>query len=245
MNSKISSQWLLVIFMLLSVNVYAEKIQLNSSDGQKTMLELFTSEGCSSCPPAERWVNQFEHDKRLWVEVIPLAFHVDYWDYLGWNDPYASQRNSTRQRQYYSEGGISSVYTPGFVKNGSEWRRWFGLKKLNPSAKTPGTLKVAVENNQLTADFMSKDYRGTPLKLNVAILGFGLTTKIKAGENAGKLAKHNFVVLGQSEHHAEGNHWQVDLPKVQSHKASRYAIAVWLTEGVRQRPVQAVGGWLN
>lgn len=236
----------LIIFALLAgFNAMADPIILSSSDQQKTLLELYTSEGCNSCPPAERWVNQFKDDDRLWKEVIPMAFHVDYWDYLGWTDPYANKNNSMRQRQYRYEGGISSVYTPGFVSNGGEWKRWFGMRKLSSSEKTPGNLTVTVDNNQITADFKAKDYKITPLKLNVAVLGFGLTTEIKSGENEGNLAKHEFVVLGRSEHNADGTHWQVELPKVQDNKASRYAVVAWLTPKYRQQPIQAVGGWLN
>src|SRR5210317_1284191 len=97
-------------------------LNFSSGDRRVTLLELYTSQGCSSCPPAESWLNRFTDDDRLWKQVVPVAFHVDYWDYLGWRDPYALPQYSDRQRRYRSKGKVSAVYTPGFVVNGGEWK---------------------------------------------------------------------------------------------------------------------------
>ncbi|MCK5360690.1 MAG: DUF1223 domain-containing protein, partial [Gammaproteobacteria bacterium] len=63
---------------------YAEEKHFSSGEGKVNLVELYTSEGCSSCPPAEKWMNNLKDDPRLWQHFVPLAFHVDYWDYIGW-----------------------------------------------------------------------------------------------------------------------------------------------------------------
>jgi hypothetical protein len=78
-----------------------------------------------SCPPADEWLGRQKEATELWQRLIPLAFHVDYWDYLGWWDRFASAEFSQRQRDYRHSGGLGSVYTPGVVVNGQEWRGWY------------------------------------------------------------------------------------------------------------------------
>src|SRR5437899_10682781 len=75
-------------------------VTFQSSEKQTALLELFTSEGCSSCPPAEAWLSRLQDSTGLWRDVVPVAFHVDYWDYLGWRDRWAAKDFSERQRAY-------------------------------------------------------------------------------------------------------------------------------------------------
>ena len=91
---------------------------------QSTLLELYTSEGCSSCPPADQWLSTLKNDKKLWKEIVPIAFHVDYWDYLGWKDEFSKAEYTQRQRNYARWHNLGTIYTPGFVQNGKEWRGW-------------------------------------------------------------------------------------------------------------------------
>jgi hypothetical protein len=118
-------------------------VVFQSSDHQTALLELYTSEGCSGCPPAEAWLSQLKNLPRLWKDFVPVAFHVDYWDYLGWRDPWATKGFSERQRSYAQPWGSDSVYTPGFVLNGKEWGAGSGLND-GPLASTTrgGMLKV-------------------------------------------------------------------------------------------------------
>ncbi len=74
-----------------------------------------------AAPPADKWLRKLKRDPRLWSELIPMAFHVDYWDYIGWKDPFANPQFSNRQRQYSIE---SSVYTPSMLLKGREWTSW-------------------------------------------------------------------------------------------------------------------------
>ena len=104
---------------------FGHAVSFKSATEQTGMLELYTSEGCSSCPPADSWLSSLKNEDGLWREFIPLAFHVDYWDYIGWKDRFASPKNSNRQRQYARGQSLKTVYTPGFLYNGEEWRGWF------------------------------------------------------------------------------------------------------------------------
>src|SRR5215470_17138375 len=117
---------LLGFAIMVAVNSGArgDTLVFQSSENQVSLLELFTSEGCSSCPPAEKWVSGLKAAPGLWKQFVPVAFHVDYWDYLGWRDPWASKAFSDRQRAYAQVWGGDSIYAPGFVLNGQEWRAW-------------------------------------------------------------------------------------------------------------------------
>lgn len=83
------------------------------------LLELYTSESCSSCPPVDKWMSGIKADK-----VTPLAFHVDYWDYIGWKDRFSKEEYSDRQRKTAAFGGDGFVYTPQFVMNGRDFKGW-------------------------------------------------------------------------------------------------------------------------
>lgn len=237
-------QYMMLCLFMLSLNSFAEAIELNSGVQKTTLIELYTSEGCSSCPPADRWVSALKNDSKLWHEFISITFHVDYWDYIGWKDPFASPDHSYRQRQYHYEKGISTVYTPGFVSNGSEWRRWFGYKKIERSNAMPGELKVLIDDGVLKAKYLGNEIDKMPLKLNVALLGFGLETDIKAGENAGKVLKHDFVVIAQDSQKSSNREWTMPIPKGKKHKMTRQGIAVWVSPIDKLQPIQSVGGWL-
>ena len=121
----------------------------DSGREQTIFIELFTSQGCSSCPPAEKWLNALARHPDLWNEIIPVAFHVDYWDKLGWRDSYASGSHTRRQYQYRSENRIHSVYTPCFLINGKEWRGWLSGYKLPQSRSQvrPSLCKTGIRSN--------------------------------------------------------------------------------------------------
>src|SRR6516164_9572668 len=95
-----------------------EVARFESGPAQVSLLELYTSEGCSSCPPAEAWLGELSRNPNLWRAVVPVSFHVDYWDNLGWKDGFSSREFTLRQRFYAASWGSESVYTPGFVLNG-------------------------------------------------------------------------------------------------------------------------------
>ena len=116
----------LALIMSLSsvLTLRAADFEVETGPQRVHLIELFTSQGCSSCPPAEVWLSKLKSEPGLWKNFVPLAFHVDYWDYLGWRDPWATKEFSDRQRNYAEAWRRDSVYTPGFVLNGREWREW-------------------------------------------------------------------------------------------------------------------------
>ncbi len=234
----------IVVFTFQVKTVSAEILQLHSGKQQNTLIELFTSQGCSSCPPAERWLGDLQNDPRLWTQLIPIAFHVDYWDYIGWNDQYAQPEFSKRQRRYYQEKGIRSVYTPGFVVNGQEWRNWFGKRKLPEFYQDVGVLKVDLNNKQLQAQFEPQQIQKSRWELNVAIVGVGMTSEITAGENQGNTLAQDFVVLKHIRQSSTRGAWKMELPEIEHFNVPRLALVAWVSQSDSLAPVQSVGGWL-
>ena len=181
----------------------------------------------------------------LWRDFVPIAFHVDYWDRLGWRDPLASKAWTARQYEYSERWNSGSVYTPGFVLDGGEWQR-SGL----PSAgnESPGTLKLSVSDGEkIIASFRPATSESKPLELHVARLGFGMTINVKAGENSGRKLQHDFVVLAMESTRMTDGEAELTSPATlrPQDANSRSAIAAWVTEPGKLEPIQAVGGWLR
>jgi hypothetical protein len=230
---------------LLLFAAQASGASYRSPQTRATLLELYTSEGCSSCPPAERWLNRLEQDPRLWKTLFPVAFHVDYWDDLGWTDVFADARYSERQRAYAVLGNARTVYTPGFFRNGREWRSWFGARHLDAGdTETVGTLSATVTPRQLDATFTPTASTGAN-RLNVAILGFDKTTQVQAGENRGRTLQHDFVVLFFGQYPGNDGHWRITDPALLGRLDEGGAVVVWVTRGDDPTPIQTTGGWLT
>ena len=223
----------------------AEQARFSSGPGQTVLVELFTSEGCNSCPPAEAYLNRFATDPLLWKKFVPLAFHVDYWDYLGWKDRYARPAHAQRQRQYAQQRSVTTVYTPAFVVNVKGWRPSWCTSEPGGGGASVGTLTVDVRDGQLEATFEAAQPAAKPLHLNLAVLGMGLTTEIQAGENAGRHSPHEFVVLAQKQLASDNGRWRDRLPTLdRSWGARRLALAVWVSRPGDLTPLQATGGYL-
>ena len=235
---------------LLINNGFAQQT-FSSGTEQVTLLELYTSEGCSSCPPADNWVSGLKSKEGLWETFIPLTFHVDYWDRLGWPDRFAKSENTARQYKHHKQGNIRQVYTPGFVLDGNEWRGWYSRRPLIASKKQPGNLSLDVNDNAFKANFSPRATALPNGELHIAIIGFNLKTAIKRGENRGRILKHDFVVLAESTYRQSGtNSWQGSLPIlpsafIEETKGPKdLAVVAWVTNPHSLKPIQAVGGWL-
>lgn len=237
-------QWLAMSACLLFPAFGSSAEEFVSGPTQTLMIELYTSEGCSSCPPAETYLNSYTQNPELWTRFIPLAFHVDYWDAIGWKDRYADPAYTARQHSYTALQAARTVYTPAFVANGEFWRPGILRRSLPVSDKQIGMLSVTVENGYIIADLESLAPLPVPLHLNAALLGMDLSTQIQAGENAGRLAKHQFVVLSLARSTSKDTHWTMRLPKAKL-SAARYALAVWVTQSDDPTPLQAAGGYLR
>jgi hypothetical protein len=218
-----------------------EPLVFSSGKHRNVLVELFSSQGCSSCPPAERWMSRFVNDKKLWSEVVPVAFHVDYWDYIGWKDPFDSSIFSARQRKYYDSGAVSSLYTPCFVVNGAEWKEWYAGGDFPGSAADAGLLSVRIEKGYLNAEYPSGKGK---LYMHIALLGFGLVTDVKSGENSGKKLAEDFVVLDYGVYSSDTQRWRVKFPAKTTAPAKRLAVAVWLSGDESEGVIQSAGSWM-
>ena len=217
----------------------AQSLELNSGDEKVVLLELYTSEGCSSCPPADRWIAHFIDNPKLWRKIIPLSFHVDYWNYLGWKDEFADPEFSNRQRTHKQQGNLNGVYTPGILVDGKEWR---GLLTGTPfpilSSEKPGNLKLQLDKDLVKLEFArASDKR---LTAHLVFLGTGIENEIKSGENANRVLKHDFVVLEYQQRDSRNGKWQFDVTPTNESTA----IAAWISNPKSQVPIQAIGSWL-
>ena len=241
----------------------------SSADHPVTFLELYSSQGCYSCPPAERWINTFVDDNRLWDTLIPVNFHVDYWDYLGWKDPFATPTFTLRQRKYERLKDIQQVATPGFVVSGKGWNGWFRRRPL-PSysqSRSIGHLQAKLVAEKITLNYKINTpgnilFKSNNPKVHVAILGFDIVVPIEKGENSGLDFKHDFVVLAyqQVSMIQTKNEWRTQLKKpvpnsnlvrinstndhLLESNANKRAIVIWVSEGNKPKPLQVTGGWL-
>ncbi|WP_281646561.1 DUF1223 domain-containing protein [Parendozoicomonas sp. Alg238-R29] len=241
--------FLVPLVLSVPLTVQAATISLDSGERQNRLLELFTSEGCSSCPPADAFLSELKEDKKLWNPWVPVAFHVGYWDYLGWKDVFAQPKHQERQYAYRKAERSRGVYTPGFFINGQEWRGFFNLFRSLPDY-TPapaGRLRAEIEGGQLKATFSPlPSEAGNPggFILHWALTGSGRVTKVQSGENARRTLPHDFVALASGTLNSANLSWSADL-SVESYEGP-LALSLWVTP--RRDPfevIQATGGWLS
>jgi hypothetical protein len=164
------------------------------------VVELFTSQGCSSCPPADALIHAIANDPAMRGRVIPLAFHVDYWDSLGWRDPFSSAEWTQRQARYARTMHLNSAYTPQAVINGT--REFVGSnraamsaaleKASNEKPRAEIALTARREGNSLIATIHANVPANDDLML--AIVEDGVTTKVEHGENAGRTITNDAIV---------------------------------------------------
>jgi hypothetical protein len=225
----------------------ADELRFESGAKQTALVELYTSEGCSSCPPAEAWVSKLKSNPGLWKDFVPLAFHVDYWDRLGWRDRFAAGAWTQRQYAYASLLRGDSVYTPEFVVNGSEWRDWFRNGRLPETNSRAGILSAATtDRKRVSISYQRTDE--SELEAHVALLGCGISSKIGGGENNGRQLTHDFVVL---DHRAismtkDGEAARADTAiEKTDQEVPQKAIAIWITRAKQLAPLQATGAWLG
>lgn len=234
----------------LNLAVGTEPVVLQSTENQITLLELFTSEGCSSCPPAENWLTALKQSPALWKGFVPVAFHVDYWDYLGWRDPWGAKAFSERQRSYAQVWHNGSIYTPGFVLNGKEWPTWSGSKGVPSSSDAKvGVLKASsADLRHWEINFAAAKQASSLYEVRGVLLESGLISDVKAGENRGRRLEHDFVaiVMAEGSLRTEGDRVEGQLVfNDTGHKhAGRLALAIWISRNGSLEPIQAVGGWL-
>ena len=174
--------------------------QCSASSGATVpvVVELYTSEGCDSCPPADRWLSKTITERSNDAAFIALAFHVDYWDYIGWKDPFAQPAFAQRQAALAKSGGASGVYTPQIFVNGKDDRSWTsGVARQSAGGKLPATVKFsAVAMWRDDSLNISGTLAAPPANVRVryAVTENGLVSAVKAGENRGVTLRHDAVV---------------------------------------------------
>ena len=216
----------------------------SSGENRTHLIELFSSEGCSSCPPAEAWLNGLRDESALWRDFVPVAFHVDYWDRLGWIDRLATREFTARQYAYADQWGANTVYTPGFVLDGHDWRERSGRKPPR-SGDMAGILKVELSAGRARVTFQPAVPAKEAFEVHLALLGGGIISPVKAGENRGETLQHEFVALYLVTQPLASGVTEFNLPKAPAAGVKRRALAAWVTRRQSREPLQATGGWLD
>jgi hypothetical protein len=189
------------VLAFVSTSALPAACTARSGAERATTIELFTSEGCSSCPPADRWLSGFA--AKTPAAVIPLAFHVDYWDYIGWRDRFAAPQYTARQQQRVASNRGSFAYTPQVLINGRIVDAWRALRvpgEMAPAATPGADLVLRVEtraDGKIAVDLDTQVRKAADARPAVAYLALfenGLSSSVRAGENAGRQLRHDFVV---------------------------------------------------
>jgi len=203
MKNPCSPKYAFMGFLLLlwSAAATADSVSCNASSGplRNSLLELFTSEGCSSCPPADRWLSGLRAQTVSEQRLVPLAFHVDYWNRLGWVDRFSKPAYSARQRWVADVNRARTIYTPQFVLDGRDVRPMrSGLPKLRNDRVAAAELQLELGPNVGgRLEVRGEARMHAPIEGTQAFLALyenNLTSRIDAGENTGSLLRHDFVV---------------------------------------------------
>ena len=205
-----------------------------------TVVELYTSEGCSSCPPADRWLSTLKDHEG----VVALAFHVDYWDSLGWKDRFAQPQFTQRQNATQHTSGARFAYTPQVILDSRDAPNWSALPPAVLQRKTPATVGLTLARDATGLALTVAPGAGAPAKLSgyVAVVDDGLQTHVGAGENRGATLRQDGVVRELLPWNLAGA--QPATLRFASSSApepgtSRHWVAV-ATDGLYGKPVQAV-----
>jgi hypothetical protein len=191
--------------LCLSAHGAAPACSAKSAPHTTALVELYTSEGCDSCPAADRWLSSLLAQGFRPDRVVPLALHVDYWDYIGWKDPYAKDKFAARQRKLAQLKRPVIVYTPQVLLQGQDFRRWWSGAFTEEVARInsrPARARIALAirgvepkaiHAELAAELLNPaDQRNAAVYL--AAYENKLASEVKAGENRGKRLEHDYVV---------------------------------------------------
>jgi hypothetical protein len=197
---------ILLVLALAAVPAHAGECSARSGPRTAALVELYTSEGCNSCPPADRWLQSLGARGFAPARVVPLSLHVTYWDYIGWKDPYAQQRFSDRQRALARAGSARFVYTPQVLLQGRDFRGWYGkdfeARVRHINAQPPRAsiaLQIATGRKDMfetTVEAALLDPVGqADAVLYLASYANKLVSEVSAGENEGRTLRHDYVVV--------------------------------------------------
>ncbi len=166
------------------------------------LVELYTSQGCSSCPPADRWLSQLSMPA-VPARIVPIALHVGYWDYIGWKDPFAQRAFNERQSWLAQLARSRSVYTPEVFIGSNEMRDWRSGQTFDSAVRTINAMpaRASIELGATVAQGLVEtritahaDSQFGDAQLYVALTSSGMQTAVKAGENRGESLRNDYVV---------------------------------------------------
>ncbi len=227
----------LTSFIVLHFNLAAATENPAEVNQPFAVVELFASEGCSSCPPADELLRRItEQARRDGKRVFPLSFQVDYWNELGWVDPFSSPRFTERERRYAKILGTRSVYTPQMIINGMNVfvgsDQNLAEKYINQYLEIPSLNTITLEIKKKGARQIEVNYRCESLTpetvLNFALVERGFQNNVTAGENAGRLLRHDNVVLEFKTIPFTEKEGRIIFEKPNSDDPSRFSIIVYL-----------------
>jgi hypothetical protein len=213
------------------------------------LVELFTSEGCSSCPPADQLLTKLLREQPVaGVQIIPLSLHVDYWDRQGWRDPFSSPAYTARQQAYSQNFGDDKVYTPQMVVDGHDEfvgsdeaaaRRILAGAASRPHLPLSLDARASAEGVRISIDLPAAPADAEPIDVLVALTEDDLTTVVRAGENGGRTLSHVAVVrklqtMGALERETFVASGKVSLGR--TWKPAKMRAVVWL-QGRKSRHV--------
>jgi hypothetical protein len=192
--------------LVIAFPAEAMKCAAQSGEGTTALVELYTSEGCSSCPPADRWLSGLGTDGYVPGRVVPLSLHVDYWDYIGWKDGYAKGEFSSRQRKLSLQQRLAFVYTPQVMLQGKDFRGWGSaafdraVERINarPAKARLGLVIESLAKSAITVNVradLTENARAGDAALYLAAYENKLASDVTAGENRGERLRHDYVVL--------------------------------------------------
>ena len=184
----------------------ARQCAAESGPNTTALVELYTSEGCDSCPPADRWLASLRGRGYSSAQVVPIALHVDYWDYIGWKDPFAKAAFSARQRKLAQVQRARIVYTPQVLLQGRDFRAWHTAEFDRAVARvnaTPAGARIALELDTGAKDAFRVGVRAelqpaaaaSEAQLYLASYENKLMSAVSSGENRGRSLSHDYVVL--------------------------------------------------
>ncbi len=244
----ITKIFILLMISITSMNLSAQSFE--SSTQQVHLIELYTSEGCHSCPPADKWFSKLKSDKNLWKTFVPVGFHVDYWNYLGWDDPLSDVNYSQRQRLLAKTWVKPRVYTPGFTLNAKEFKTR-QAKSLHVLGAKVGKLTAKNKGGKVFEVSFAPAKDSGSYRLFSTLLTIGTKTSVETGENSGKKLKHDFGVCKfdvQSMKKAKNAYIAtVEMKNCDSKQYTKKAkaAAFWVSAKKDIAPIQAVGGYLK
>ena len=232
-------QWIGCLLTLLCANLHAaQSCSVHSTSQRQSLIELYTSEGCSSCPPADRWLANLPDDPS-W---IALAFHVDYWDRLGWKDRFGSPAYTQRQHRSAQLRGSRRVYTPQVIADGLEHARWYS--QALPRRDQPDSPVMTLSLRQWDGDLASIEVLVEPDDLSdavvrVAMVENGLSSQVSRGENGGRTLQHAHVVRSL-ESIEPSERVQLQLPIPTDLVVTQAALVAWIEDRRKGAPRQAL-----